>query len=78
MADIFLAGHLGHCPDREACQGAEAIAGQFGVSRKTVMAWRRAGAPIYLIGRKYQCRGEELWGWLAANTPGPGRRLGSC
>ena len=65
--DIVLPIHLGHSPDKNEYQGAEAIAKAIGVSRRTVLRWKRAGAPIYLVGGKYQCRYDKLWDWIAAN-----------
>ena len=65
--DIVLPIHLGHSPDKNEYQGAEAIAKAIGVSRRTVLRWKRAGAPIYLVGRKYQCRYDELWNWMKKN-----------
>lgn len=44
--------------------GADEIAKTFGVSRETVALWARKGAPIRKIGRKYQARYHELWGWV--------------
>ncbi len=49
----------GILPDRDAIRRA------FGVSKETVAAWRRAGAPIIWVGRRYQARYDALWGWLA-------------
>jgi len=43
---------------------ADEIATVFGVSRKTVIKWVKKGAPICIIGRKYQARYEDLWHWL--------------
>ena len=59
--------HLGHSPDKQQCQGAAAIARYIGVSRRTILRWKKAGAPIYLIGGKYQCRYDDLWAWIAAH-----------
>ncbi len=59
--------HLGHSKDGKGAQGAEAIAKTFGVHRVTVMRWKKAGAPIVLVGRKYQCRYDELWTWIGRN-----------
>lgn len=65
--DIVLPIHLGHSPDKNEYQGAEAIAKALGVSRRTVLRWKKAGAPIYLVGGKYQCRYDKLWDWIAGN-----------
>ena len=65
--DIVLPIHLGHSPDKNEYQGAEAIAKAIGVSRRTVLRWKLAGAPIYLVGKKYQCRYDELWDWMKEN-----------
>jgi predicted site-specific integrase-resolvase len=59
--------HLGHSAGGGECQGAQAIARAIGVSRMTILRWKRAGAPIYLVGRKYQCRYDDLWQWIGAN-----------
>ncbi len=59
--------YLGHSADRNECQGAEAIAKAFGVSRRTIIRWKRVGAPIYLVGGKYQCRYDDLWAWIGRN-----------
>jgi transposase len=70
MADIVLPIHLGHSPDKGEYQGAEAIAKAFGVSRRTIMRWKKAGAPIYLIGRKYQGRYDKIMAWIEKNEKG--------
>lgn len=44
--------------------GANEIAGVFQVSRKAVIRWAGDGAPIYLVGKKYQANYGELWQWL--------------
>ena len=44
--------------------GMRSIARTFGVSRSTVRAWRRAGAPISHVGKSYQASYYELWNWL--------------
>ena len=67
MADIILPVHLGHSQDKDEYQGAEAIARAIGVHRNTILRWKRAGAPIVLIGKKYQCRYDELWEWIRKN-----------
>ena len=67
MTNPVTAIHLGHSEDKREQQGAEAIAKVFGVSRPTILRWKRAGAPIYLIGGKYQSRYDELWAWISAN-----------
>jgi len=67
MTDIVLPVHLGHSPDKGEYQGAEAIAKAIGVHRRTILRWKRAGAPIYRLGKKYQCRYDELWSWIAEN-----------
>jgi len=40
------------------------IATTFGVSRSTVVTWFKTGAPIVLIGARYQANYNELWTWL--------------
>ena len=67
MPDIVLPVHLGHSEDEVDEQGAMAIARAIGVSRRTILRWKNAGAPIYLVGKKYQCRYDDLWKWIAAN-----------
>ena len=44
--------------------GANEIADVFQVSRRAVVRWAREGAPIYLVGKKYQANYNELWEWL--------------
>lgn len=60
--------HLGVPSEGDDCAGAEAIARSFGVKRDTVMKWKGEGAPIYLIGNKYQANYRELWEWLKEFT----------
>ncbi|MDR2488758.1 MAG: hypothetical protein LBD42_04625 [Desulfovibrio sp.] len=69
MADqkIVLPIHLGHSDKKGDAQGAEAIARAMGVSRGTIVRWRKAGAPVYIVGKKYQCRYDEIWDWIAKN-----------
>ena len=67
MTDIVLPVHLGHSPEQNVYQGAEAIAKSLGTSRKAVLRWKKAGAPILKIGGKYQCSYHDLWGWLKNN-----------
>jgi len=45
-------------------KGADEIAKVFGVSRATVIKWVKKGAPIRIIGKKYQANYGELWEWL--------------
>lgn len=45
-------------------RGADEIAEVFGVARAAVIGWLRDGAPIYLIGKKYQANYYELWYWI--------------
>jgi excisionase family DNA binding protein len=49
-------------------RGAEEIAEVFGVKRDTVVEWYRNGAPIHMIGKKYQANYAELWDWLKKNA----------
>ena len=49
-------------------RGTETIMEIFGVSRRTVREWARRGAPINMVGRKYQASYHELWGWVAGNS----------
>ena len=67
MTDIVLPVHLGHSPEKGEYQGAEAIARAIGVHRRTILRWKKAGAPIYLVGGKYQCRYDKLWEWVSIN-----------
>jgi transposase len=55
-------------------KGARNIAACFGVGRNTVSAWIKAGAPIFLVGRKHQANYVRLAAWLEqtyALTPAP-------
>ena len=45
-------------------RGAEEIASVFGVKIKTVREWKSDGAPIALIGKRYQASYYDLWEWL--------------
>ena len=54
----FLPKSIGHL-----C-GSRSIAGVFGVGRSTIRAWKKAGAPIYIVGHCYQANYAELWEWL--------------
>ena len=45
-------------------RGKEEIASVFGVHVKTVREWKDAGAPIALIGKRYQASYYDLWEWL--------------
>ena len=49
-------------------KGADKIAEVFGVSRGTVVRWVRDGAPIRLIGKKYQASYNRLWEWLLESS----------
>jgi hypothetical protein len=61
--------HLGVPDEDDDCAGAEAIARTFGVDRKTVLGWKKkGGAPIYLVGGKYQANYRELWDWIKARA----------
>lgn len=50
-------------------KGALAIARCFGVSRRTVVQWTLEGAPISMVGRKYQASYERLSRWLEERYP---------
>jgi hypothetical protein len=65
---IELPVHLGVPSEGDECAGAEAIARCFGVNRKTVLQWKKTGAPIYLIGNKYQANYRELWDWVKCRS----------
>ncbi|CAK7067525.1 MAG: hypothetical protein DELT_01713 [Desulfovibrio sp.] len=58
MIATHLATHL---------KGMQAIGEVFGVSRRTVRAWVAAGAPIRMIGKKFQANYYELWQWIGEN-----------
>lgn len=45
------------------------IAGIFGVSEATVAAWAKEGAPIFLLGNKYQADYHSLVNWFSKNKP---------
>lgn len=45
-------------------RGAEEIAQVFGVHIRTVREWKDAGAPIIVLGKKYQANYFDLWEWL--------------
>lgn len=47
----------------------EDIANIFGVSSETVTQWAREGAPIFLVGNKYQTDYHSLINWLSKNRP---------
>lgn len=54
-APVFVPLHM---------KGADEITQVFGVSRETVVQWAREGAPIHLVGKKYQASYAELWDWI--------------
>ena len=56
--------HLGVARKEGELTGAEAIASVFGVNRKTVIRWHRMGAPIKVLGNKYQSEYYMLWAWI--------------
>lgn len=45
-------------------KGIQAFVSIFGVSRETVRQWARDGAPIFLVGRRYQACYSRLCLWL--------------
>lgn len=49
-------------------KGAQEIATIFGVARKTVIKWSKEGAPIRVVGKKYQARYDQLWDWILENV----------
>lgn len=49
-------------------RGAEEIAAVFGVHVKTVREWKADGAPIMMLGKKYQANYYDLWEWLKGKT----------
>lgn len=51
-------------------KGAQEIATVFGVHRSTVLDWKSKGAPIKLVGKKYQANYGELWPWVRDNVGG--------
>lgn len=44
------------------------IAQVFGVKAATVRHWRELGAPIVLLGKKYQANYQDLWQWLKSRA----------
>lgn len=50
-------------------KGADNIATIFGVSRATVVKWHKYGAPILIVGKKYQTNYYELWNWIKDKRP---------
>lgn len=49
-------------------RGAEEIARVFGVKPTTIRHWRELGAPIVLLGKKYQANYQDLWEWLKSSA----------
>lgn len=49
-------------------RGAEEIAQVFGVTVDRVREWRRKGAPIVRIGKRYQASYFDLWEWLKSSA----------
>jgi phage terminase Nu1 subunit (DNA packaging protein) len=47
----------------------EDIADIFGVNPETVKEWAKDGAPIVLVGNKYQADYHALFHWLTKNRP---------
>lgn len=45
-------------------RSSEEIAQVFGVTLESVREWRKQGAPIVLLGKKYQANYFDLWQWL--------------
>lgn len=45
------------------------IADIFGVSPDTVTKWAKEGAPIFLVGNKYQVDYYSLVNWLSKSRP---------
>ena len=45
--------------------GRNAIRKAFGVSKETVTAWKRKGAPIFRVGGKDNAMIEDLKEWIA-------------
>lgn len=50
-------------------QRREEIAGTFFVSPETVTEWAKDGAPIFVVGNKYQADYHALTNWLIKNRP---------
>ena len=46
--------------------GKKIIARTFGVSRSTIAKWRKLGAPIFVVGKKFQANYSNLWSWIEA------------
>lgn len=47
-------------------KGADEIAKTFGVTRERIVVWAKEGAPIRMIGKRYQANYAELWAWLSS------------
>ncbi len=45
-------------------RGGDVISRIFGVSRRTLVAWAREGAPVAIVGKKYQANYRMLLQWL--------------
>jgi len=52
-------------------KGARGIGEAFGVKRDTVAEWARLGAPVIIIGGRYQADYHSLWDWLIKNSRKP-------
>ena len=58
LDDALEGVHLCHL------KGGNVIGKVFGVSRKTLVGWARAGAPLAVVGKKYQANYYVLLQWL--------------
>lgn len=45
-------------------KGADEIAEVFSVARETVVQWAKEGAPIRMVGKRYQANYKDLWEWI--------------
>lgn len=51
----------------ELLRGLTAIAVRFGTSKKIINGWIAEGAPIFCVGKTFQCAYESLVRWLEIN-----------
>lgn len=64
MSNAENGGEIVQKNPQQHIKGADEIAKLFGVSRVSVIKWAKCGAPIFIIGKKYQANYTELWDWL--------------
>lgn len=51
-------------------KGSAAICEAFSVSHDTLVAWVKKGAPVAIVGRKYQADYHVLLAWLVKHSGG--------